>query len=165
MADKKKSVVKTSQNSVVKKKTKKELKEEKEKQRDNILKGLEKFRGGPRTFGQKAADALTKYAGSWGFIFLLFFFIGVWIFLNGYVLIIYAKGEPIDPFPYILLNLALSCLAAVQAPIILMSQNREAQRDRLKIEYDYRINKKAEQEIREIKNILLRRQKKNNQKK
>lgn len=108
----------------------------------------------PKTFGQKAADWLTKWAGSWTFILLFFFFILTWMFINAYVLIQYQTGKPFDPYPFILLNLVLSCLAAIQAPVILMSQNRQAQRDRLKAEYDYRINKKAEQEIREIKSIL-----------
>ena len=104
-----------------------------------------------RTFGQKAADWVTKWAGSWFFIIGFFIFLFLWIGAN--VLMWINKW---DPYPFILLNLVLSCLAAVQAPIILMSQNRQAQRDRIKAEVDYRINKKAEKEIREIKNILLR---------
>lgn len=111
----------------------------------------------PRTFGQKAADSLTKWAGSWAFILTFFVFILIWMIINGYLLLQYEKGNPFDPYPFILLNLVLSCLAAIQAPVILMSQNRSAQRDRLKAEFDYRINKKAEEEIREIKEILFRR--------
>ena len=80
---------------------------------------------------------------------------GAWIYLN-----ITAYLKQWDPWPFIILNLCLSCLAAIQAPIILMSQNRQAQRDRIKAEYDYRLNKKAEKEIREIKNILIRKRKK-----
>ncbi len=110
----------------------------------------------PKTFGQKAADWLTKWAGSWIFIIGFLIFIGLWIYVNIYFLIQYKIAEVWDPYPFILLNLVLSCLAAIQAPIILMSQNRTAQRDRLKAEFDYRINKKAEKEIREIKNLLLR---------
>ena len=110
----------------------------------------------PKTFGQKASDWLAKWAGSWAFIIGFFVFIGLWMSTNGYFLLKYAKEGALDPFPFILLNLVLSCLAAIQAPIILMSQNRMAQRDRLKAEFDYRINKKAEEEIREIKNLLLR---------
>jgi len=109
----------------------------------------------PKTFGQKAADGLTKWAGSWTFIILLFIFIGAWIFLN-----IKAYIGQWDPWPFIILNLCLSCLAAIQAPIILMSQNRQTQRDRYKSEYDYRINKKAEEEIREIKELLMKRKRK-----
>ena len=110
----------------------------------------------PRTTGQKAADALTKWAGSWTFIILFFTFLLIWIFINGYFLIQYQSGKPWDPYPFILLNLALSCLAAIQAPVILMSQNRQVQRDRAKAEFDYAVNRKAEKEIREIKNLLMR---------
>ena len=111
------------------------------------------------TFGQRAADKLTKWAGSWTFIILFFVFIGIWMSTNGYFVLKYLNKEIIDPYPFILLNLALSCLAAIQAPIILMSQNREAKKDRLKIEYDYAVNRKAEKEIKEIKEILLKRKK------
>lgn len=106
----------------------------------------------PRTIGQKAADFLTKWAGSWAFIIIIFILIAGWIYLN-----ITAYINHWDPWPFIILNLCLSCLAAIQAPIILMSQNRENQRDRLRAQYDYAINKRAEKEIREIKNLLLRR--------
>jgi len=105
----------------------------------------------PKTFGQKAADGLTKWAGSWIFIILIGIFIAIWIYLN---LTAYINNW--DPWPFIILNLCLSCLAAIQAPIILMSQNRENQRDRLKAEYDYAVNRKAEKEIREIKNLLMK---------
>jgi len=114
----------------------------------------------PKTFGQKAADSLTKWAGSWTFILLFFIFLGFWMTTNGYFLLRYINGELIDPYPFILLNLILSCLAAIQAPVILMSQNRQTQRDRIRSEYDYTINKKAEKEIREIKNLLLRKHRK-----
>ena len=132
-------------------------KKEKVAAKEKILQSLKAsdFRNN-RTFGQKAADGLTKWAGSWAFILTLFAFIIIWMILNAYFLIQYQLGKPFDPYPFILLNLVLSCLAAVQAPIILMSQNRTGQRDRLKTEFDYRINKKAEQEIREIRNLLLR---------
>jgi uncharacterized membrane protein len=111
----------------------------------------------PRTFGQKAADALTKYAGSWGFIFMFIFIMVLWIVANGSWILF---GERWDPYPFILLNLALSCLAAIQAPIILMSQNRESQKDRLRTEYDYAVNRKAEREIKELKAMLERIEKK-----
>ena len=114
----------------------------------------------PKTFGQKAADWIAKWAGSWTFIIGFFIFIGIWITTNGYFVLKYIQEGVIDPYPFILLNLALSCLAAIQAPIILMSQNRQVQRDRIKAEFDYRINRKAEQEIREIKNFLLAKKKK-----
>ena len=136
-------------------------KEEKEKAKDKMLHSLSAadFKSN-RTVGQKAADGLTKWAGSWVFIVGLFIFIAIWMGLNAYLLVNYWAGEAFDPYPFILLNLALSCLAAVQAPIILMSQNRTYQRDRLKAEFDYRINKRAEEEIQEIKKLLIRRNKK-----
>ena len=105
----------------------------------------------PKTLGQKAADGLTKWAGSWLFIILVIILIAIWIYLN-----ITAYVRQWDPWPFIILNLCLSCLAALQAPIILMSQNRENQRDRLRAQYDYAVNRKAEKEIREIKNLLLK---------
>ena len=114
----------------------------------------------PKTFGQKSADFLTKWAGSWVFILGFFVFLGIWIATNGYFLLRYVKDGIMDPYPFILLNLILSCLAAIQAPIILMSQNRQIQRDRVRAEYDYTINKKAEKEIREIKNMLLNKKRK-----
>jgi uncharacterized membrane protein len=109
-----------------------------------------------RTFGQKAADFITKWAGSWHFILGFLAFLMLWIVLNTSWIVFGAKW---DPKPFILLNLILSCLAAIQAPVILMSQNRQSQKDRLKAEYDYAINRKAEKGIREIKNMLRNRRK------
>ncbi|MDP4039926.1 MAG: DUF1003 domain-containing protein [Candidatus Pacearchaeota archaeon] len=108
-----------------------------------------------RTFGEKASDNLTKWAGSWIFIIIFLVIIALWIYINVSFILNYGK-EPFDPFPFILLNLALSLLAAIQAPIILMSQNREAKKDRLRTEYDYAVNRKAEREISEIKSQLNR---------
>jgi len=115
---------------------------------------------GSRTIGQRASDGLTKAAGSWAFIISFLIFIALWMFVNIRLLIQYNLGNPWDPYPFILLNLVLSCLAAIQAPIILMSQNRQTQRDRIKAESDYKINKKAEKEIQEIKSLLMRRHRK-----
>ena len=112
--------------------------------------------GSQRTFGQRAADSVTKVAGSWAFIISFLIFIALWVYVNIRFLIQYNLGTPWDPYPFILLNLCLSCLAAIQAPVILMSQNRQTQRDRIKTEHDYQINKKAEEEIREIKELLIR---------
>lgn len=103
------------------------------------------------TLGQKAADNLTKYAGSWTFIISFMIFLLLWIAVN-----LYAWINTWDPYPFILLNLVLSCLAAIQAPIILMSQNRAAQKDRQRAEYDYAVNRKAEKEIQDIKTQLTR---------
>ncbi len=101
------------------------------------------------TYGQKAADKLSLAAGSWTFIIIFFLFLAVWMSINVYML-----ATTWDPYPFILLNLILSCLAAVQAPIILMSQNRSAQRDRRKSDDDYRVNRKAELEIEDIQKDL-----------
>ena len=103
------------------------------------------------TRGQKAADHLTNLMGSWTFIFTFLLFLLIWVFIN-----FYGWLHQWDPYPFILLNLVLSMLAALQAPIILMSQNREAQKDRLRAEYDYAVNKKAEKEIQEVKQQLNR---------
>lgn len=103
------------------------------------------------SFGQKSADKLTSWMGSWTFIFLFITFMVIWVFLN-----VYAWISSWDPYPFILLNLFLSCLAAIQAPIILMSQNRENQKDRIRSEYDYSVNRRAEREIQEIKKQLDR---------
>lgn len=89
-------------------------------------------------FGDKVADALTKKAGSWGFIIGFLLFLAFWITLN------LVLSKAIDPFPFILLNLMLSCVAAVQAPIILMSQNRENKRESLRNQNDYRTDLKSE---------------------
>lgn len=104
------------------------------------------------TFGEKAADFLARWAGSWFFIIFFFSFICVWMVINisGYIF------HQWDRFPFILLNLVLSCLAAIQAPIILMSQNRQAKKDRLRLDYDYSVNRKAEREIEEVQEKLER---------
>jgi uncharacterized membrane protein len=96
------------------------------------------------TFGQKLADKVAAFGGSWTFITTFFSFILIWILVNIWFLAI----RPFDPFPFILLNLILSCLAAIQAPIIMMSQNRQEQKDRQRSEHDYKINLKAELEIK-----------------
>lgn len=101
------------------------------------------------TLGQRAADTVTLLVGSWIFIILLFIFMAVWMFLNSLMLI-----YKWDPYPFILLNFVLSCLAAVQAPIILMSQNRQAEKDRITAKYDYQVNRKAEREITDMQQDL-----------
>ena len=98
-----------------------------------------------QTFGQKVADGLTLFVGSWTFIILFLIILVLWIMVN--VIIIW---KPFDPFPFILLNLLLSCVAAFQAPIIMMSQNRQTQKDSLRAEHDYKTDLKAELEIRHI---------------
>jgi len=96
------------------------------------------------TFGQRMADRVAAFGGSWSFILLFTGIMVAWMLLNSYVLI---DDKAFDPYPYILLNLTLSSLAALQAPIIMMSQNRQAAKDRLDISADYQVNLKAELEI------------------
>lgn len=98
----------------------------------------------PLTLGQRLADKIATFGGSWTFIIVFFSFIMIWMMVNIWVL----ATRPFDPFPFILLNLILSCLAAIQAPIIMMSQNRQEQKDRQRSEHDYKINLKAELEIK-----------------
>lgn len=98
------------------------------------------------TFGEKLSDKLADFAGSWFFICSFAFLTLSWITVNSILII----KKPFDPYPYILLNLMLSCLAAIQAPFILMSQNRQEAKDRMQAEYDYRVNLKAELEIRTL---------------
>jgi uncharacterized membrane protein len=97
------------------------------------------------TFGQRLADKVAAFGGSWTFISIFAVVLVAWILLNSFVLLTYHKS--FDPYPYILLNLFLSMLAAIQAPIILMSQNRQAYKDRMSAEHDYEVNLKAELEI------------------
>jgi len=104
--------------------------------------------------GQRAADSLTRFAGSWVFIIAFFIFLALWMSANIYFVTKYFGGWAFDPYPFILLNLILSCLAAIQAPIILMSQNRQGQKDRARAEYDYRVNKRSEKEIGEVKSEI-----------
>ena len=99
-----------------------------------------------RTFGEKAADLVAAFGGSWAFIGLFFAVLVLWMAFN----IWSASRAVFDPYPFILLNLVLSCLAAIQAPIIMMSQKRQEAKDRLRSENDYRVNLKAELEIRHL---------------
>ncbi len=98
------------------------------------------------TFGERLADRVADYGGSWRFIGIFMGLLLVWVVINSIVLI----QKPFDPYPFILLNLVLSCVAAIQAPVIMMSQNRQEAKDRLRSEYDYRVNLKAELEIRNL---------------
>jgi uncharacterized membrane protein len=98
------------------------------------------------TFAEKWADRIAEFGGSWKFITLFGGFLCAWIVLNTLAFV----SRPPDPYPFILLNLMLSCLAAIQAPIIMMSQNRLEAKDRLRSENDYKINLKAELEIRHL---------------
>lgn len=98
---------------------------------------------GKLTRGQKLSDAVAKFGGSWGFIITFVIILVGWMAIN----VVHFMGINFDPYPFILLNLFLSCIAAIQAPIIMMSQNRQADRDRFDAENDYRTNNKSEMEI------------------
>lgn len=98
------------------------------------------------TFGQKLADKVAEFGGSWGFIIFFMSFLVVWILLN----VFWLSNHGFDPYPFILLNLILSCIAAIQAPVIMMSQNRQEEKDRERSKKDYKINLKSELEIREL---------------
>jgi uncharacterized membrane protein len=98
-----------------------------------------------RTLGQRVADRVASFGGSWTFISLFGAVLVAWVILNSLVLA--RRNAAFDPYPYILLNLFLSMIAAIQAPIIMMSQNRQAARDRLEASHDYEVNLKAELEI------------------
>lgn len=98
-----------------------------------------------RTFGERVADRVARFGGSWTFLISFAVILAAWVILNSFILS--RRGDAFDPYPYILLNLFLSMLASIQAPIIMMSQNRQAARDRLDAAHDYEVNLKAELEI------------------
>lgn len=101
------------------------------------------------TLGQRAADAIAKFAGSWAFIFSFIGILILWMALN-----IVMATKAFDPYPFILLNLVLSCVAAIQAPLIMMSQNRQEEKDRRRAENDYKVNLKTEIMIEALYNKL-----------
>jgi uncharacterized membrane protein len=103
------------------------------------------------TYGQRWADRIAKFGGSWTFIGIFMSIMLFWIGIN-----VFQLTHPFDPYPFILLNLVLSCLAALQAPIIMMSQNRQNEIDRARAEFDYDINRKAEAEIQMLHQKLDR---------
>ena len=105
----------------------------------------EEYESEIETFGARAADAIASFGGSWTFIGLFVAVLAGWVVLNSWML-----AKPFDPFPYILLNLMLSMVAALQAPVILMSQNRQAEKDRERADDDFEVNLKAELEIYEL---------------
>lgn len=108
------------------------------------------------TVGQRAADAIAKFAGSWAFIFSFSAVLVLWMILN-----ILLAVKAFDPYPFILLNLVLSCVAAIQAPLIMMSQNRQEEKDRRRAENDYKVNLKTEIMIEDLYdkiNLILKKQ-------
>ena len=114
-------------------------------ERKHIARNLATDPASAPTRGQRAADAVASFGGSWTFVGLFGAAMLAWVGLNALLLV--RQGSTFDPYPYILLNLFLSMLAAIQAPVILMSQNRQAEKDRMSAEHDYEVNLKAELEI------------------
>ena len=98
------------------------------------------------TVGQRLADEVAHFGGSWGFILIFAVFLIAWMALNTFAIL----AHPPDPYPFIFLNLILSCIAALQAPIIMMSQNRHSMKDRLAADLDYQVNIKAEHAVQQL---------------
>jgi uncharacterized membrane protein len=115
-------------------------------QHESVVVDVEKEWQTAASLGERMADRVADFGGSWRFIIAFFAFLLLWMAVNLGLLI----ARPFDPYPFIFLNLMLSCLAAIQAPIIMMSQNRQEARDRLRARNDYQINLKAELEIRQL---------------
>ena len=111
-------------------------------QRKLVSRDINRVFANELTFGERLADRVASFGGSWTFILLFAALLLLWTMVNTYVL-----HEPFDPYPYIFLNLLLSMLAAIQAPVIMMSQNRQSIKDRLDASHDYEVNLKAEIEI------------------
>jgi uncharacterized membrane protein len=119
--------------------------QEKIRRHERVSKNVHVIQQEQLTFGQRVSDKLADVAGSWNFIFAFGLTLVVWVFLNTAAFI-----HHWDKYPYILLNLFLSMLAAIQAPVIMMSQNRQEDRDRIRAEHDYEVNLKAEMEIQQL---------------
>lgn len=98
------------------------------------------------SFGERMADRIAAFGGSWSFLICFGVFLVAWVAMNSLVYL----WRPVDPYPFIFLNLILSCIAAVQAPVIMMSQNRQEAKDRVRSQHDYKVNLKAELEIRHL---------------
>ncbi|MDJ0651962.1 MAG: DUF1003 domain-containing protein [Simkaniaceae bacterium] len=117
---------------------------------DVLVKNVNKKFERELTFGERMADKVAKFGGSWKFILSFLVVLSTWISFNG----LYFYNNPFDPYPFIFLNLVLSCLAALQAPVIMMSQNRQAEKDHLQANEDYSTNLKAELEIQQLHSKL-----------
>lgn len=113
---------------------------------ETVARDIERTWEGSRTFGERVSDFVADFGGSWNFIISFFVVLLIWIGFNAWAV----DQAVFDPYPFILLNLVLSCIAAIQAPIIMMSQKRQEAKDRLRSENDYRVNLKAEFEIRHL---------------
>lgn len=114
-----------------------------------LSKNVNHVHKGKSSLGGRAADAMVKAVGSWGFVISFIVMIIIWMGIN-----IYLLTHAFDPYPFILLNLVLSCVAAIQAPIIMMSQNRQEEKDRIRAQNDYRVNLKAEIIIEDLHHKL-----------
>lgn len=114
--------------------------------KDSLVDKIEDASNSPMTLGQRMADKVASFGGSWSFIIAFGTFIFIWIVSN----VVFLLNKGFDPYPFILLNLILSCIAAIQAPIIMMSQNRQEEKDRERSKKDYMINLKSELEIRTL---------------
>ena len=115
-------------------------------QQELITKNVETKLDQNWTFGERLADKIASFGGSWSFLICFAIFLAIWIIVNTVVMV----SHPADPYPFILLNLILSCIAAIQAPVIMMSQNRQEAKDRLRSQNDYQISLKAELEIQHL---------------
>ena len=115
-------------------------------QQDTLTRNIDKEFDAKATRGEKLADRVAAFGGSWTFIIIFGVILFIWMAVNTTLVL----SKPFDPFPYIFLNLVLSCLAAIQAPVIMMSQNRQEAKDRMRNENDYKVNLKAELEIQSL---------------
>jgi len=116
------------------------------RQNDILVENVNNLQKDAAGFSETVADKVASFGGSWKFIILFFIILCGWIIMNSIVAIM----KPFDPYPFILMNLVLSCIAAIQAPIIMMSQNRQEKKDRLRAENDFKVNLKSEIEIRTL---------------
>jgi uncharacterized membrane protein len=124
--------------------------------KEKVSKNVNKVHKNQLTLGNRMADRMARFVGSWGFVMIFVAVMALWVIFNQ------AAKAPFDPFPFILLNLALSCIAAIQAPIIMMSQNRQEEKDRLRAQNDYKVNIKSELIIEDLHkklDILIENQK------
>lgn len=112
---------------------------------EKVTRNINKVSDAKLSFGDRLADNIAQFAGSWRFIIIFVSFLAVWILGNALALL-----HSVDPYPFILLNLMLSCVAALQAPVIMMSQNRQEEKDRLRAQNDYKVNLKSEVIIEDL---------------
>lgn len=112
--------------------------------------------GTKRTFGERVADGVAATVGSWPFIIVQTTLLAAWIVVNAFVIKDWIQGKPFDPYPFILLNLVLSFQAAYTGPVVMMSQNRQAAKDRDEAEHDYEVNREALERLQRLEELVLR---------